>query len=288
MPLFRIDSTGPTQRTKHCTSPIEIFQLLFTTAIVGGIVQQTMLFAQQSRKEFSFCAEQLLAFIGLNVAMGLIRLPQIQDYWNKNEILATPFFPSIMSRDHFQNILGYLHLNDSSQQKKHGEDGYDPLYKVRPLLDHFSAVFPFYYQPAQHISIDEMMTGTRCRIAFLQYMPKKPTRFGIKVWVLAEAKTGYVLDFQVYTGATKDESSKGLAYRVVNDLIQKYQGKNHLLYVDNFYTSPELLVDLLKKRVYCTGTIYERIIEVFLQALFLVTSQHRLDLTGLLHVPLTN
>ena len=54
------------------------------------------------------------------------------------------------------------------------------------------------------------------------------------MWVLAEAKTGYVLDFQVYTGATKDESSKGLAYRVVNDIIQKYQGKNHLLYVDNF------------------------------------------------------
>ena len=86
-------------------------------------------------------------------------------------------------------------------------------------------------------------------------MPKKPTRFGIKVWVLAEAKTGYILDFQVCTGATKDESSKGLAYRVVNDLIQNFQGKNHLLYVDNFYTSPELLLDLLKKGVYCTGTI---------------------------------
>ena len=129
--------------------------MLCTTAIVEGIVQQ-------NQKEFSFCAEELLAFIGLNVAMGLIQLPQIQDYWNKNEVLATPFFPSIMSCDRFQNILRYLHLNDSSQQKKHGEDGYDALYKVRPLLDHFSAVFPLYYQPAQHINIDEMMIGTRC------------------------------------------------------------------------------------------------------------------------------
>ena len=42
LPLFRIDSTGPTQRTKQCVSPIEIFQLLFTTAIVEGIVQQTI------------------------------------------------------------------------------------------------------------------------------------------------------------------------------------------------------------------------------------------------------
>ena len=160
-----------------------------------------------------------------------------------------------MSRDSFQNILRYLHLNDSTQQKKCGEEGYDKLFKVRPLLDHFSAMFLLYYQPAQHVSIDEMIIGTRCRVAFLQYMPKKPTRFGIKVWVLAEAKTGYVLDFQVYTGAEKDDNNKGLAYRIVNCLIQKYQGKNHLLYVDNFYTSPELLVELLKKGVYCTGTV---------------------------------
>jgi len=82
-----------------------------------------------------------------------------------------------------------------------------------------------YYQPAQHISIDEMMIGTRCRVAFLQNMPKKPKRFGIKVWILAEAKMGYVLDLQVYTGAEKDNNKKGLANRIVNYLIQKYQGK---------------------------------------------------------------
>ena len=30
---------------------------------------------------------------------------------------------------------------------------------------------------------------------FLQYLPKKSTKFGIKVWVNAEAKTDYVLNF---------------------------------------------------------------------------------------------
>ena len=29
----------------------------------------------------------------------------------------------------------------------------------------------------------------------------KTCKFGVKVWVLAEAKTGYVLGFQIYTGA---------------------------------------------------------------------------------------
>ena len=98
-----------------------------------------------------------------------------------------------MSRDHFLRILRYLHLNDSSKQKNYGEDGFDPLYKVRPLLDHLAAVFTIYYQPAQQISIDKMMIGTRCKVSFLQYLPKKPTRFGIKVWVNSEAKSGFIL-----------------------------------------------------------------------------------------------
>ena len=90
-------------------------------------------------------------------------------------------------------ILRFLH--DSKEQKKHGESGHDHPFKIRPLLEQFCAVFPLYYQPKQHLSIDEMMIGTRCRISFLQYLPKKPTKWGIKVWVLSEAKTGYVLGF---------------------------------------------------------------------------------------------
>ena len=146
-------------------------------------------------------------------------------------------------------------MNDTSQQKKHGEEGYDPLYKVRPLLDHLLAVFPACYQPAQQLSIDEMMIGTRCRVSFLQFIPQKPTRFGIKVWVNSEANTGYTLCLQVYTGAEKDSCNKmGLGYRVVMDLMELYQQRNHCLNIDNFYTSPQLLLDLLDKGIYCTGT----------------------------------
>ena len=122
-------------------------------------------------------------------------------------------------------------------------------------MDHLSAVFPIYLKPAQQLSVDEMMIGTRCRVAFLQYLPKKPAKFGIKLWVLSESKSGYVLKFQVYNGAVADAEGKGLSSRVVKDVMQMYYGKNHLLYTDNFYTSPQLVRDLLPKLVYCTGTV---------------------------------
>ena len=89
----------------------------------------------------------------------------------------------------------------------------------------------------------------------MQYIPKKPTRFGIKIWVLALAKTGYVLDFDIYTGAEADPVKKGLGYRLVMKLIEQYQGKGHCVFVDNFYTSPQLLLDLLARSTYCVGTV---------------------------------
>ena len=255
LPPFRSGQFGPTERTREAKTPLQVLQLILTSMVLESIVLQTKLFAQQKGIDFPFCVEELQAFIAVNLAMGLLRLPQIRDYWSKSEVLATPWFRSIFSRDRFLQILRYLHLNDSSNQKKYGEDGYDPLYKVRPLLDHLAGVLPVYYQPTQQLSIDEMMVGTRCRVAFLQYMPKKPTKFGIKIWVNSESKSGYVLALQVYTGAANDPERKGVASRVVKDLLQRYEGKNHLLYVDNFYSSPTLFIDLLQKGIYCTGTV---------------------------------
>ena len=73
--------------------------------MLESIVNQTRLFAQQKGVDFPFCVEELQAFIAINLAMGLLRLPQIRDYWSRSEELATLWFRSIMSRDHFLCIL---------------------------------------------------------------------------------------------------------------------------------------------------------------------------------------
>lgn len=43
-----------------------------------------------------------------------------------------------------------------------------------------------------------------------QYLPKKPVKRGFKVWVRADAVTGYVCEFQVYTGKTDGQPELGL------------------------------------------------------------------------------
>ena len=49
------------------------------------------------------------------------------------------------------------------------------------------------------------MVGTRCRVKFIQYKPKKPKKFRIKLWVICEGDTGYSLRYQIYASKLDQE-----------------------------------------------------------------------------------
>ena len=158
----------------------------------------------------------------------------------------------------FFKILRYLHLVDSAKHKKKGEEGYDILYKVRPLIDHLAAVFPKYYQPSRNISIDEMMISTRCHLSFLQLIPKKLTRFGIKVWVrMCRGQ------FRICSGFPSiywwwEDGQKGFTW---SQSCHETHGtitreRSLCLVIDNFYTSLSLLLDLLDLGTHCAGTVW--------------------------------
>ena len=102
----------------------------------------------------------------------------------------------VMKRDRFTLILRFLHLNDSRHYKKKGEPGHDPLYKLRPFIDPLLDNFQAHYH-YRELSIDETMIGFSGRVYFIQYMPNKPTKWGMKAYVLADSHTGYMY---LYTG----------------------------------------------------------------------------------------
>ena len=110
------------------------------------------------------------------------------------------FCSQIMSRDRFTLILHFLHLNDSSQYRKKGEPGHDPLYKLRPFIEPLFSHFQRNYTLSKEVCIDETMIGFKGRLSFIQYMPKKPTKWGMKAYVLADSQTAYMYNWYLYTG----------------------------------------------------------------------------------------
>ena len=79
-----------------------------------------------------------------------------------------------------------------------------------------------HFQPDEHISIDERMVPNKWIYGFRQYMKNKPIKWGMKLWVVADAVTGYTYDFEVYTRKTRSAPPKvGLGYDVCMNLREK-------------------------------------------------------------------
>ena len=79
-------------------------------------------------------------------------------------------------------------------------------------------------------------------LSFRQYMPAKPTKYGIKMWMAADSSNGYVLNFDVYLG--KEEGQRrihGLGYDVVFKMLTPFMNKHHHVFFDNFFSSVKLL-----------------------------------------------
>ena len=108
--------------------------------------------------------------------------------------------PQVIKRDRFSLIMKFLHLSDNTQYIPKGQPGHDPLYKLRPLFQPLIANFQESYTLNRELSVDEAMIGFKGRLSFIQYMPKKPTKWGMKAYVLADSSTGYIYNWRLYTG----------------------------------------------------------------------------------------
>ena len=86
-------------------------------------------------------------------------------------------------------------------------------------------------------------------------MKEKPTKWGIKLFVLSNASNGYIYRFQIYAGKSMDHTVEvELCSRVVLELMEGLEDHGFELYTDNYYTSPQLFLTLYKKGVNCCGT----------------------------------
>ena len=80
---------GPRVPLPH--DPLGIFSLFFNDNLVGMIVEETNRYAEQclqeTNKQWSTNAEEIRAYLGFMILMGINRLPEIRDYWSTDENL---------------------------------------------------------------------------------------------------------------------------------------------------------------------------------------------------------
>jgi hypothetical protein len=266
------EETGIAVDVPENPSALDLFSLYFHLETFQHMADETNKYAewvQQQRGKVDATwkptsAEEMKAFVGCTIMMAINSLPVLHMYWMQDPFLRNDGITAVFTRDRYKKISQYFHLNDNTKQKKKGEDGYDILYKIQPILDMCTTTFQTVVKPAKELSVDEGMIKYKGRVSFLQYMPKKPVKRGIKAWIIAGSSTGIVLRFSIYIGRGTDFDSSDdelqtvgtyLGERVVFGLTRNYHNKGHHIFMDNFFNSPQLLEALLRQKTYGCGTV---------------------------------
>ena len=111
----------------------------------------------------------------------------------------------------------------------------------------------------ERICIDESMIKYMGHaITFIQYLPLKPIKHGVKVFVVTCAYTGFILGFEVYLGKDRNGIDSS-AIEVVDRLLcgaGLTSAHGHILYTGNWYTSTRLAIHVHKEyKMLFVGTI---------------------------------
>ena len=191
--------------------------------------------------------EEIALLIAIILYFGVVNVSSFHRYWSTKALYHGLSSREIMKRDRFKALMGMLHVVDPNT-----EDEHDKLRKVSGFLNSFKETCKLLYQPFQHVAVDEMMVKSKHRSRIRQYIKNKPTKWSIKLWVLADNANCYTYDFNVYTGRRSEEecSENGLGYDVVTKLSHPLENQGYHLYFDNFYTSPTLVKDLYSVQIY--------------------------------------
>lgn len=122
----------------------------------------------------------------------------MKSYWSTREVLRTPAFGDVMSRDRFMLIMKFLHFTDNEAPV----DGHPnpKLRKLWPVLTRMTEMFQTLYTPERDVSVDESLLRFKGRLSWKQYMPLKRARFGVKFFVLCESSSGYIWNMLMYMG----------------------------------------------------------------------------------------
>ena len=126
-----------------------------------------------------------------------------------------------MSQDRFLALLTKLYLNNNDAKAARGQPDYDPLFKIWPVTDKLNIKFQDIYTPEEELTIDEAVCPFRGRMFFCVCIKGEPHKYGIKMFELCEAKSGYMYNLEIYNGAHPTNSENNTVFSVVDRLCDK-------------------------------------------------------------------
>ena len=209
--------------------------------------------------------EDILAFLGIRIYMGIHKYPVIDYYWNNSNIYKN-IIRSIMPKTYYFLLAKALHFpekeekneSESSSEYENSDtninNGLDPRKKINLYLEKLSENFQKYYELGKNITIDESLVHFTGRNSMKFYIPMKPHKWGFKIHLLCDSDSHYLYNMLFDPGKVgKDLLTMDDTYSLTESIVLKLlecikdaDKKQRNLFFDGWYSSLRLMKKLTK------------------------------------------
>ena len=251
---YKGDLLPPPPLEEH--SPLEFFKMFFDDELISFLADQTNIYSvSKVGTSINTNPKEIEQFLGAIIIMGILKLPRYRMYWSPKTRI--PVIADAMGVTRFEKLKRFFHCNDNAKMVPRENPNFDKLFKVRPVLNSVLNKCRKLPQEEKH-SVDEQIIPTKCRSGMRQYLPKKPNKWGIKVWARCGV-SGMVYDFEIYTGKSSTPPISDELGVMGNTVLRLTSGLppkvGHKVYFDNLFSSIPLLRHLQDKGIWCVSTI---------------------------------
>ncbi|CAH1988288.1 unnamed protein product [Acanthoscelides obtectus] len=163
-----------------------------------------------------------------------------------------PQIADVMPINRFEELKRFIHFSDNNSATKNTD-------KIEPVLNQIRTAcqkIPF----EEHLSCDEQIIPFKGRISLRTYNPKKPHKWGYKMYILSGV-SGFTSNFELCSNKADltlvpGEPNLGAASNIIVRLCRPIpRDMNHKVYYDNYFSSLYLLAYLQKLGIQSVATL---------------------------------
>ncbi|KAK7103038.1 hypothetical protein V1264_021168 [Littorina saxatilis] len=248
----------PTQipGTHHVHKPYDSFKLFVSDKMITDTVRYTNMFGSSKWPNMWVACDsvEIEALFGLMLFLGVRKQNMLSTSEVWDPIDGISLVRACMSINRFKTLMSCLRFDDkSTRSARRGKDTFAPF---RDMWDQFNNNLSKHYIAGPLLTIDEQLVPFRGRCNFLQYLPSKPDRYGIKIFWIADSSNCFPLFGIPYLGRPIGQDRQvNLGRNTALQLAQPFFKSGHNVTCDNYFTDFSLAEGCLKNGLTVVGTV---------------------------------
>lgn len=264
--ILNIGVVGPKGLARRVNQHEDCFNLFIDDKMLDVVVTHTNEFITEASVTYGTstatttmhtCKEEIKALLGVLIFSGSRKANHLNASEMFNPRTGHPFYRTAMSERRFYFLLSCLRFDDRTTRDIRKRT--DKLAPIREVWDAFIQNCTDNYNPGEHLTLDEQLLAFRGNCQFRMYIPNKPAKYGIKIMMLCDNKSKYMLNAIPYLGkmlvVPEEARNINLAHYYSKQITKPYFGTNRNVTYDNWFTSVQLAEDLLQNGLTSVGTL---------------------------------